>query len=318
MSGPTPRQIGLRLFHDGNYAAAVQQFKRALLQDRANGDLYSYLGAAYAELGEHGEAIAAFEEAARADPASARAHYNLGMAYLTVGRKKEAGDSLRTALALSPGHDKARETLEALERDLPTAAPPAGASGQSGPAAKPTHRLAGEVRPLGSGYRASDAAEPWGRPPPVRGRGRRPEQDRAAGSPTALVAGLRMGALYGVILFAIYAVFDRVILRLGWQGFSLIEGWDASAAAVVAAYVTFGVVMGALLGLIVAATGSTVPGMFASGALLGLIRLAGAARIEGTTGANVLQGLLVGAAYGVFTGWVIANAVAQALWRRRL
>jgi len=63
--------------------------------------------------------ISLWRQTTRIDPGNARAWNNLGWAYLVAGNQEEARQSFRRALAIDPGHDKARRNLHYLDRVTP-------------------------------------------------------------------------------------------------------------------------------------------------------------------------------------------------------
>jgi hypothetical protein len=59
-------------------------------------------------------AIPKLKEAAAANPQSARVHYRLALAYLAMKDEASASAELKTTLTLSPQHERAKATLDAL------------------------------------------------------------------------------------------------------------------------------------------------------------------------------------------------------------
>jgi tetratricopeptide (TPR) repeat protein len=69
--------------------------------------------------------IALWEDTARKSPGKARAHNNLGYAYERAGRFTEAREAYLRALAIDPGHARARGNLDGLDAAGPACGPQA-------------------------------------------------------------------------------------------------------------------------------------------------------------------------------------------------
>ncbi len=70
---------GNRLYAEGDYAAAVEAYRKALAAGYASGPLYYNLGNAYYRLDEFGQAIRYYEKARRLMPGSRELAHNLGI-----------------------------------------------------------------------------------------------------------------------------------------------------------------------------------------------------------------------------------------------
>jgi len=94
----------IAVLYDHDMSAGAYQFERAMKLDPTNLDIID--GAAYlAEaIGRLDTAVALKEYAIARDPAGPVGHFDLALAYLKVGRVNDAAASVRTALALHPGH----------------------------------------------------------------------------------------------------------------------------------------------------------------------------------------------------------------------
>lgn len=80
--------------------------------NRARGPLK--LGTAYGIAGDEEMAERYFTMAREIEPNNADAHFNLGLLYLNTGRAESARESLRTALAINPDLEQARQLLQRL------------------------------------------------------------------------------------------------------------------------------------------------------------------------------------------------------------
>ncbi|MEQ9186447.1 MAG: tetratricopeptide repeat protein [Cryomorphaceae bacterium] len=100
------------------YQSKFDEAKAHLLQliknepQRARGPLK--LGTAYGIAGDEQQAERYFTLARQLEPDNADAHFNLGLLYLNTGRVESARESLRTALAINPDLDQARQLLQRL------------------------------------------------------------------------------------------------------------------------------------------------------------------------------------------------------------
>jgi tetratricopeptide (TPR) repeat protein len=102
---PGPRAFlkGKKYLENGNYAAAVEQFKTATTILSTNAQAWNYLGVACQRAGQPDDAIKAYQNALRLDRDLSEAHFNLGCLWLEQGRPAEAKAEL-TAYTLRRGN----------------------------------------------------------------------------------------------------------------------------------------------------------------------------------------------------------------------
>jgi tetratricopeptide (TPR) repeat protein len=115
----------------GDFAGAVEQYKKALRFVPKFPEAYEALAAAYGGLGDrpraawakamvtysrddYAKAAGELEMLVRSDPRVAEAHLGLGMAYERLGKRDEAIAQYREALRLDPQLDYARQRLAGL------------------------------------------------------------------------------------------------------------------------------------------------------------------------------------------------------------
>ncbi len=103
--------LGLGLFANGQYGAAVHAFDESLARDSANPDTYYDLGITLHADGNLPAAIAAYRHATRLNPAFWQAHSNLGLILHEQGKFDEAIAEYREAKRLSPQEASVRNNL---------------------------------------------------------------------------------------------------------------------------------------------------------------------------------------------------------------
>jgi predicted Zn-dependent protease len=81
----------------------------ALLRDAAN----LALSAKSPELG-----VEALRRLVALEPGNPKARFQLAAALMQLGRKRDAADELKALLRIAPGHQRAREALERIEKRL--------------------------------------------------------------------------------------------------------------------------------------------------------------------------------------------------------
>jgi len=86
-------------FGDGDLVQAVKEYRRGLLCDAENVNLYNSLGVAYALMNRHKQAEECFKKGLALDADNFMALYNLGLGELEGGRKEEAITFFRQALS---------------------------------------------------------------------------------------------------------------------------------------------------------------------------------------------------------------------------
>lgn len=93
-----------KLFVDGDFFGALEEFKLALLADENNLTARNSLGVCLAQLGRLEQARQHFEQVIAADPKDIMAHFNLGRACQRLGDLKRAREAYRRCLKLDPRH----------------------------------------------------------------------------------------------------------------------------------------------------------------------------------------------------------------------
>lgn len=110
-NGEVLRWMGVAAQNLGDYAGAVEYFRRALAVLPDDADLHVGLGVALYQDDEIEEAIDCLRRACELAPESATAWYNLGEALKREAYTDEAIDALRRTLAIDPAHTSARLQL---------------------------------------------------------------------------------------------------------------------------------------------------------------------------------------------------------------
>jgi Flp pilus assembly protein TadD len=116
-------RLGIRLAEQGQFDAAVVEFRRALELAPDDGPTHWHLGAALASQGAQAEATTHLLRSVALDPANSRALSDLGLLLALQGRLDEAEAHLGRALELDPSSDAVRRNL-ALVRDRRARAAP--------------------------------------------------------------------------------------------------------------------------------------------------------------------------------------------------
>jgi tetratricopeptide (TPR) repeat protein len=86
----------------GNYAAAVEYYRRALAIDDSNLDVWTDQGACFHAIGQHDSALANFNHVLGIDPDHAIAHFNLGVVYHTMNQPDKTRLHWNRFLELNP------------------------------------------------------------------------------------------------------------------------------------------------------------------------------------------------------------------------
>lgn len=81
---------GDRLYDEGEYRKAIDEYKTALKLDPANANLHNSLGVCYGVTGEFVNALRQFKEAMALDAEEALAHYNAGLVHLLLDERDKA------------------------------------------------------------------------------------------------------------------------------------------------------------------------------------------------------------------------------------
>jgi tetratricopeptide (TPR) repeat protein len=103
--------LGLGLFSDGQYGAAVHAFIESLARDAGNPDTYYDLGITLHADGNLPAAIAAYRQAIHLNPAFWQAHSNLALVLHEQNKLQEAVAEYREAKRLAPEEASVRNNL---------------------------------------------------------------------------------------------------------------------------------------------------------------------------------------------------------------
>jgi tetratricopeptide (TPR) repeat protein len=113
--------VGKRYADRGDYASALDAFRRATAADSSNSFAWANLGAAAAMLGRSTESVNAYDHALAIDPENWLAHYNLGCQLLRLGKREEAFVYISRGVALARRQARAsaerKATLDRLRSD---------------------------------------------------------------------------------------------------------------------------------------------------------------------------------------------------------
>jgi predicted membrane-bound spermidine synthase len=109
-------RLGRARAERGQFAAAIEQFRRALELDPDSADTHWHLGAAYASTGANAEALPHLARSVELDPGNSRALNDLGMILAIQGRFDEAAVHLERALAVDPQSEDARRNLAMVQQ----------------------------------------------------------------------------------------------------------------------------------------------------------------------------------------------------------
>lgn len=111
--------MGVCLKDAGRYRDALAVLEKGLAIDPERTDLHNLKGFCHFKLKEHEAAIASFEAVTRLDPSSAIDYANIASNYRDLGQKAKAIEYYRTALAIDPGIEFARDNLARLTATEP-------------------------------------------------------------------------------------------------------------------------------------------------------------------------------------------------------
>ncbi len=95
-------QLGLELFHQERYEAALQQFQDAAREHPTDASIRNFIGITETKLGRVEQANTDYQTAVRMDPKLPGPHKNLAFNYLSAGQYEPAEKQLKTALSLDP------------------------------------------------------------------------------------------------------------------------------------------------------------------------------------------------------------------------
>lgn len=118
MHGYSTNRMGMRAYKDGNYAAATDNFQKALYDQPMNADYAHNLGAAMKKTGDNAGAERAYRHALYLDPAHQPAHHSLAMLLAEQGRTQEAKDLLQQWADVEPYRPESHIELAWIQREL--------------------------------------------------------------------------------------------------------------------------------------------------------------------------------------------------------
>jgi tetratricopeptide (TPR) repeat protein len=107
--------LGGACYGFGDYAEALEHYRKAAARDPRNADVRSNLGVTFSQLGRFQEALSSFEEALAINPHRARTHSNYADLLTDLQRYEEAEAHCRRALEIDP---RCAEALNNLGRAL--------------------------------------------------------------------------------------------------------------------------------------------------------------------------------------------------------
>jgi tetratricopeptide (TPR) repeat protein len=110
--------LGLGLFSNGQYGAAVHAFAEALVHDPGNADTYYDMGIALHAAGNLPAAVTAYGKAIHLRPAFWEAHSNLALTLHEQGKLQEAVTEYREAKRIAPEQPSVRNNLGNTYCDL--------------------------------------------------------------------------------------------------------------------------------------------------------------------------------------------------------
>jgi tetratricopeptide (TPR) repeat protein len=111
-------------YRRGEYDAAIENYRRAILLQPERAPLHSNLGSAYEREGRPQEAAAELRKAVELDSGDAETHLSLGLALDALGDLPAAADEYRRALEIRPDYADAYADLAGVrmrQKDYPAA-----------------------------------------------------------------------------------------------------------------------------------------------------------------------------------------------------
>jgi tetratricopeptide (TPR) repeat protein len=106
--------LGKRYVDRGDYANALDAFKRATAADPSSSFAWANLGGAAAMLGRSTESVDAYDRALTIDPENWLAHYNLGCQLLRIGKREEAFAQISRGVELARRQARAPDERKAI------------------------------------------------------------------------------------------------------------------------------------------------------------------------------------------------------------
>jgi tetratricopeptide (TPR) repeat protein len=94
------RELGMLLFNQKNYGAAVPRFERAIALGVDDAPLYNFLGICYSQTHQLQKSIRSHQAALKLDPKLAEAHLNLAYDYQLLHQPKTAREEYQKACDL--------------------------------------------------------------------------------------------------------------------------------------------------------------------------------------------------------------------------
>jgi tetratricopeptide (TPR) repeat protein len=108
---------GAILRRSGNYAQALDSFRKALKISPVNYEAYNNLGNLFAMIGDFDKARMNFKKSISLNPDFTEGYFNLGLLYFMLKNKPEAERLFRKALSLNPNHSLAKEYLDKIQKE---------------------------------------------------------------------------------------------------------------------------------------------------------------------------------------------------------
>ncbi len=169
-------QRGSELLSGRHHAQAAIVLERAARLEPRKGSILEALARAYYNSGQHDRAATTFEALLEVDPSNHYGQMGMGLSLERLGRMREARTHLRLALAMSPGNEQYRRTLDRVSRKAAREEREAAAAEEARGAATEEARGAATEEPQGEGE-----GPPKGKPP----QGEAPKRKRPEGGPSA-------------------------------------------------------------------------------------------------------------------------------------
>jgi protein O-GlcNAc transferase len=94
------RELGLLLFNQKSYAAAVPNFEKAIALGLNDAPLYNFLGICYNQTHQLQKSVRSHQAALKLDPKLAEAHLNLAYDYQLLNQPKAAREEYQQACNL--------------------------------------------------------------------------------------------------------------------------------------------------------------------------------------------------------------------------
>ncbi|OGW55125.1 MAG: hypothetical protein A2Y81_11300 [Nitrospirae bacterium RBG_13_43_8] len=105
------RNPGRAFYLAGDYAKAIECYKKTVQLKPNSSEAHFNLGCAYDKAGDKQKAIESYKVVIRLEPTSPVAYCNLGFCYKDLGDNQRAIESFKEAIRIKPDYDKARWNL---------------------------------------------------------------------------------------------------------------------------------------------------------------------------------------------------------------